>query len=952
LRESEERYRAITENASDAIVTLDDDGEIHYANRATTSIFGYEDGELVGRHLSTLLPELARGGRSADADGYLRQRSTTEMSARHKSGDKLFVEIAFAESTWQNQPMITAVIRDVTERKRVQEERAELLAREREARAMNEASTVIRGVVQASPLPIITLDPEGNVFSWNAAATRTFGWREEEVVGRPVPFVPPGNESESREFRERALQGESVTNVEICRKTRDGALLDLYMSTAPVRDAHGSISGIMHVYADITDRKRAEKELQLQRDFALQVMNTMGQGLAVTDADGRFEFVNPAYARMLGSDPERLIGKSPYDFVDPQEREVLNRVLADQQEGESSTYETHVRSADGHQLYVLTTTVPRWRDGRIVGGIAVATDLTERKRTEEALAQARDQALEASRLKSEFLATMSHEIRTPMNGIIGMIELLLDTALDAEQQEYVHVVGNSAQELLRIINDILDFSKIEADRLVLDSLDFDSAEVVEGAAELLAVRAREKGLSLMTFVDPEIPSRVRGDAGRVRQILLNLLGNAVKFTERGDVIVQATLEAASDRDVTVRFAVTDTGIGLSEVARKRLFQPFVQADGSTTRKYGGTGLGLAICKRLAELMGGTIGVDSTEGQGSTFWFTARFAPADGGATTQRARTGLEGLRVLIVDASPLSRGALQHVLASSGIKIGQAATGREAIDQLTGAPSSAPFNVVITDMALPDMTGLELGRTMWQNPILRHHPTLSSTPVILLTAFDKRGQGEAAVQEGFSAYLTKPAKRSQVLGAISSAASRPLAAEALEPGGEAAAAVGAAEAREPVVSTPSNGDLAKPGALVLVVEDNPNNQIMAMRQLEKLGCGVHILSNGVQAVKALAYSSSRYDVVFMDCQMPEMDGFAATREIRRAEVTSGRHIPIVAMTANAMSGDRENCIAAGMDDYIAKPVTRQLLKEALDRWLPVRAAASRDDGDPSYRAAV
>jgi PAS domain S-box-containing protein len=355
------------------------------------------------------------------------------------------------------------------------------------------------------------------------------------------------------------------------------------MSTAPVRDAAGEITGIMYVYADITARKQAEEELQVQRDFALQVMNTMGQGLAILDAQGRFEYSNPTYAHMLGCEPDALTGKSPFDFTLPEDHGILDGALEEQRAGQASTYETRMLATDGAGLYVLHTNVPRWREGQVVGGISVATDLTERKRTEVALAEARDQALEASRLKSEFLATMSHEIRTPMNGIIGMTELLEDTELDDEQKEFVGVVSDSAQALLIIVNDILDFSKMEADRVVLDSLDFEPVSIIEGAAELLAGKAREKGLSLMTYVDPAIPSSVRGDAGRVRQVLLNLIGNAVKFTGHGDVVVKAILDAATDNSVTVRFSVADTGIGLSDAARQRLFQPFGPADGSKRR---------------------------------------------------------------------------------------------------------------------------------------------------------------------------------------------------------------------------------------------------------------------------------------------------------------------------------------------------------------------------------
>jgi PAS domain S-box-containing protein len=944
LRESEEQYRAITETASDAIITMDDRSRILFVNQAAITIFGYDESELLGYSFAMLLPEEMRGSPRADANFYVSHGlsggtpATKELTGLHKSGRQMVMEIACAESARADKRTYTAVIRDITERKRAEEERAELIAREQEARAQSEAAAVIHGVVQASPLPILTLDPDGNILSWNEAARRTFGWSEEEVIGRPVPFVPDGGESESEGLRERALCGESLTNLEITRLTRDGSTVDLYMSTAPVRDSSGEITGIMYVYADITARKRAEKELQVQRDFALQVMNTMGQGLAILDAQGHFEYANPAYARMLGCEPETLEGKSPFDFTLPEDHGILDGALDEQRAGQGSTYETRMLSADGAGLYVLHTNVPRWREGQVVGGISVATDLTERKRTEEALAEARDQALEASRLKSEFLATMSHEIRTPMNGIIGMTELLEDTDLDEEQKEFVGVVGDSAQALLTIVNDILDFSKMEADRVVLDNLDFEPVLVVEGAAELMAGKAREKGLSLMTYVDSAIPSHVRGDAGRVRQVLLNLIGNAVKFTEHGDVILKAALDAATDTAVTLRFSVTDTGIGLSDAARQRLFQPFVQADGSTTRKYGGTGLGLAICRRLSELMGGTIGVSSTEGQGSTFWFTASFGPASVAEEAPAAEASLEGLRILIADDSPLNREVLRQYAESWGMVADEAATGEEALEHLRNA--MVPSDVLLTDFALADFDGMELGRKV------RLDPKLSRTQVVLITAEDRRGQGEAAVQAGFAAYLTKPAKRSQLKEAVATAvtravrgpsadrrvAARPVPEHRTHVPHRKSAAHGADSApAQP--ATPAIQEAAqRSSSIVLLVEDNVNNQIMAMRQLEKLGHSVHIVSNGLQAVRALEYS--QYDVVFMDCQMPEMDGFDATREIRKSELTTGKHVPIIAMTANAMSGDRERCIEVGMDDYIAKPVTRHVLNEVLGRWLP------------------
>src|SRR5579884_684457 len=570
LRASEERYRAITENASDAILSLDDNDRIQFANPATTKIFGYRQEDLTGLPINGLLPGFRRDVDDLVTDG------ATEVTGRDRDGRDLWLEVTCSSSMQEERRMFTVVIRDVTERRRAETERAELFQREQEARAMSEAASVIRGVVEASPLPIVTVEPSGGVMSWNSAAARTFGWSEDEVQGTVVPYVHDGGSSVD-DIRERALAGESVTGQEVQITGRDGQVHDLSMSTAPVRDAHGQITGVMFVYADITARKAAEREAKEQRDFALQIMNTMGQGLGVTDESGCFAYVNPAYAAMLGRSPSDLIGHSLDDFTAPEDAELVRNAVEEQHAGRAATFEVRMRGADGDEMYVMNTNVPRWRDGEVVGAITVATDLTERKRTEDALAEARDQALEASRLKSEFLATMSHEIRTPMNGIIGMMELLLDTQMDEEQREYATVVDDSAHALLEIINDILDFSKIEADKLVLESVDFDPVTLVEGAADLMAARARDKNLALMTSIDPTIPALVRGDSHRVRQVLLNLLGNAVKFTETGDITVTAAVEAVGNTTTTVRFEVVDTGIGLSDVARKRLFQPFLQA---------------------------------------------------------------------------------------------------------------------------------------------------------------------------------------------------------------------------------------------------------------------------------------------------------------------------------------------------------------------------------------
>jgi signal transduction histidine kinase/DNA-binding response OmpR family regulator len=540
--------------------------------------------------------------------------------------------------------------------------------------------------------------------------------------------------------------------------------------------------------------------------------------------------------------------------------------------------------------------------------------LAQIRERDRELKEARDSAEQASRAKSQFLANMSHEIRTPMNGVLGMTELLLQTPLTEQQTKFCNTVHRSGKALLHVINDILDFSKVEAGKMELEALDFNLREAVEEVMELLAESAHRKGLELLMEIAPDTPLMVCGDPGRLRQILTNLVGNALKFTEHGEVFVRLGVMAQDDHEVSLQFEVRDTGIGMTDEACTRIFESFTQADGSTTRHYGGTGLGLAISRRLVEMMGGEISVATQVNQGSVFRFHVQLLSREDQVRGRREHEVLRGMRVLIVDDNDTNRAILEHQTAAWGLRHASASGGKQALAMLRIAVDrNDPYDLAILDMHMPGMDGITLARAIKADRLV------ADTPLIMLTSVGGFGDARRAQISGIRSYLHKPVRQSDLYNALLGAVKLPVVVA------------------EPALVEEQHlqlGDIR-----LLVAEDNPVNQEVAISMLEMLGCRCDLATNGVEVLAALEHKD--YDVILMDCQMPEMDGFEATAEIRRREqATSGRHVTIIAVTANAMEGDREQCLRAGMDDYLSKPFSRVQLMEMLNEWCGGHANAA------------
>ncbi len=781
----------------------------------------------------------------------------------------------------------------------------------------------------SAPTAIVALGSDGRVRGVNPRFEALFGFTAAEVAGRDLNelIAPEAERTVAGQLDERVRRGETVV-AEVARRRKDGRLVPVRVSAARVEGQDGGDArGVFVMYEDITAVKRAERALREQEAQYRQLVEQASDLVWQVDREGRWTFLNAACEQIYGVPPEELLGRPFGDRVDPayldRDRAAFREVLRGV---ELTDHETVHRDPHGGPKHLSFAGRPvRDAAGTIIGAHGIARDVTERVAAREALSAARDAAERAAKARAAFLANMSHEIRTPMNAVLGMTELLLETPLNPEQHRQAELVHRSAEALLTILNDILDFSKIEGEHLELESIPFELPSLVDSTVRLLAVRASQRHIELLCDIGRDVPAIVRGDPGRLRQVLTNLIGNAIKFTHAGEIVVSTTCEDRRDGAAVIRFSVRDTGIGIPPDKLQVIFEPFSQADASTTRKYGGTGLGLAISRRLVQLMGGEIRVTSEPGRGSDFSFTLSLpietAPAAPGPAP---RPQLEGVRAFVVDDNATNRRIVREMLRNAGITTEEAASAAAAVPAMRRAVAAGmPHGLVIIDAQMPERDGFELASE------IRADPALGAARLLMLTSGGQRGDAQRCRELGIHGYLTKPVAHADLLDAIQ--------AVLKEPGATA----------ERAVVTRYTIEQARRHLRVLLAEDNPVNQEVAATMLRKRGHHVDVVNNGREAVEAVHRAS--YDIVLMDIQMPELDGLAATGEIRA--VPQGKDLPIVALTAHASGVERERCLAAGMNGYLTKPFKARDLFGVVERWpeAPEPAAPKDVEASPADR---
>lgn len=911
LADAEERSRLLLESAGEGIFGVGKDGLVNFINPAGLKMLGYRSDEVIGQEIHPLIHHT-----HADGSPYLIEDCPMHHSLAQGSFSNVDDEVLWRKDGGSFPVEYTSVpirkdgsvvgsvvlFRDITERKQAEEELQKLSS-----------------AVEQSQVSVVITDPEGTIEYVNPKFTEVSGYSFDEAIGQNPRVLNAGLQPTEfyKDMWNTIISGRDWQG-EFANKKKNG---DIYWENAtisPIRNTEGRITHFVAVKEDISKRKLAEEALRESEETLSKITSSALTAIIMLSSEtGKVSFWNEAAEKIFGWMAQEVTGKKLHNLIIPEQyqQQHIEGLKRFSQTGVGpmigQSTEMTALNRDGKEFPIELNLSSVKLKGQW-HAIGLITDITDRKQAEQELKKAKEIAEEATRAKSDFLANMSHEIRTPMNAIIGMSHLCLGTELEPRQRDYVEKVYNSAQALLGIINDILDFSKIEAGKLDMEAIPFRLDEVLDNLGNLAAMKAQEKGLELLFDTHPDVPRALIGDPLRLGQILVNLTGNAVKFTEKGEIVIHTEPLRISDDEVEIKLTVQDTGIGMTSEQVGRLFQSFSQADTSTTRKYGGTGLGLAISKKLVEMMDGDIRVESEPGKGSAFIFTAVFGRARDleKEVETIAPADLDKLKVLVVDDVASAREMLQTTLESFSFRVTCVDSGQAALDTLEAAAADDPFRLVLMDWKMPGMDGIATSRRIKEHATLAHMPT-----IIMVTAYDREEVMEQAEKAGLEGFLIKPVTPSTLLDTIMGVFG--------EKGGFRRTGRAAEDWKI------QNVDAIR-GAHVLLAEDNKINQQVAEELLTQAGLRVAIVNNGKEALNML--DGEVFDAVLMDVQMPEMDGYKATRAIR--EKPEFNSLPIIAMTANVMTGDREKCLEAGMNDHVAKPIDPDNLFNTLVKWIP------------------
>ncbi|MCK4504231.1 MAG: response regulator [Candidatus Aegiribacteria sp.] len=897
----DDMHMEILNSVMESILIVGNDNRIMFCNPVLYELFEVEMSEnLIGRSFLDFVSrdqwDIVFSQTEKRKEG---ESSRYELSivTEKRNSKTVFLSVVPRKDEQGRTTGAIATIADITERKRMELELAE-------------SENRFRDIALCGADWVWEIDASGRYTYCSDNVIDVLGYSSSEIIDRtPFDFMPPEEAKRIRkEFLSIVEEKRDIVNLVYRNLDKDGNIHILLTNGIQILDRNGTLLGYRGIDSDITERRNAEKELNKAMIVNKTILESVPFGMMIIGRDKRIISANSAARGILGRETEELKGRICHDFICPTQVEKCPILDMGEEVDES---ERTLLNRNGDIIPILKSVTPIELNNENVL-LEAFVDISKQKRAEK-------EAKKASSVKSVFLANMSHEIRTPMNGVIGMTGLLLDTDLTPEQRDFTQTIQQSADSLMSIINDILDFSKMEVGKLELEKIDFDLRTMLESIADMTAIRIQENNLELMLKIDSEVPALLRGDPGRLRQVIVNLLGNAVKFTSDGEIVLEVNVLREMKNRVLLKFSITDTGVGISKDKLRNLFDPFTQADSSTTRKYGGTGLGLTISRQIANLLGGEIGVESTPGKGSTFWFTADMLfrkPAQGLSKEKSDEFALlHSLKILIVDDNQTNRTILAGMMEKWGCRYQESTSGDSALRLLRDSiEKDDPFDIAILDMQMPDMDGETLGREIKKDPDLK-----DTLLLIMYTSMAARGDAARMSKAGFSAYLTKPVKMFQLRDCLISIHRENKQECILN------------ESRG-IITKHSLAESRKEEFRILLAEDNPVNQKVALKILEKLGYSAVPVENGREVVQKL--EKYTYDLVLMDIQMPEMDGFEATGIIRDPQSSVLNHeVPVIAMTAHAMEGDRDKCIQSGMNDYIAKPVKPEMLSRMIKKVL-------------------